>query len=175
MGSVRAFGGGAQLGGDKSEKAKQVHARSGSAANCASAACTIAGDAVTRKNTAIVRAVKGYDAVLADVVALIDAGRRGSIRTTNAIMTATYWGVGRRIVEGEQHGATRADYGDALISRLSQDLQAKFGRGGPEILAQHAADVGHEESERRVGLGLVAVGHYDSPELNAHIISHAYY
>jgi hypothetical protein len=44
-------------------------------------------------------------------------------------MTATYWGVGRRIVEGEQHGATRADYGDALISRLSQDLQAKFGRG----------------------------------------------
>jgi len=84
---------------------------------------------VTRKNTGIVRAVKGYDAVLADVVALIDAGRRGSIRTTNAIMTATYWGVGRRIVEGEQHGATRADYGDALISRLSQDLQAKFGRG----------------------------------------------
>jgi hypothetical protein len=45
---------------------------------------------VTRKKTAIVRAVNGYDAVLADVVALIDAGRRASVRTTNAIMTATY-------------------------------------------------------------------------------------
>jgi len=84
---------------------------------------------VTRKKTAIVRAVKGYDAVLADVVALIDAGRRASIRTTNAIMTATYWGVGRRIVEEEQHGDARAEYGEELIPKLSADLQARFGRG----------------------------------------------
>jgi len=84
---------------------------------------------VTCKKTSIVRIVKGYDAVLADVVALIDAGRLASVRTSNAIMTATFWGVGRRIVEEEQHGAIRAEYGEALISRLSQDLQAEFGRG----------------------------------------------
>ena len=78
---------------------------------------------MTRKKTSIVRAATGYDAVLADVVALIDAGRQAVVRTSNAIMTATYWGVGRRIVEEEQHGATRAEYGEALISRLSQDLQ----------------------------------------------------
>lgn len=84
---------------------------------------------MTRKKTAIVRAVKGYDAVLADLVALIDAGRRASIRTTNAIMTATYWGVGRRIVEEEQHGQARAEYGEELIPKLSADLQARFGRG----------------------------------------------
>jgi hypothetical protein len=84
---------------------------------------------VTLKKTAIVRAVKGYDAVLADVVALIDAGRRASIRTTKAIMTATYWGVGRRIVEEEQHGEARAEYGEELIPKLSADLQARFGRG----------------------------------------------
>jgi predicted nuclease of restriction endonuclease-like (RecB) superfamily len=84
---------------------------------------------VTRKKTSIVRVATGYDAVLADVAALIDAGRLAAVRTSNAIMTATYWGVGRRIVEEEQHGATRAEYGEALISRLSQDLQARFGRG----------------------------------------------
>ncbi|MEO6773086.1 MAG: PDDEXK nuclease domain-containing protein [Kofleriaceae bacterium] len=75
--------------------------------------------------------------MLADVVALIDAGRHAIVRTSNAIMTATYWGVGRRIVEEEQHGASRAEYGEALISQLSRDLKARFGRGfGPVNLAQ---------------------------------------
>ncbi|MCL2777082.1 MAG: DUF1016 N-terminal domain-containing protein, partial [Polyangiaceae bacterium] len=66
---------------------------------------------------------------MADVVALIEAGQRAAVRTSNVIMTATYWGVGRRIVEEEQHGAARADYGEELIPRLSDDLQARFGRG----------------------------------------------
>lgn len=90
-----------------------------------------------KKKGSIVRAARGYDAVLADVVALIDAGRRAAVRTSNVIMTATYWGVGRRIVEEEQGGAARAEYGDALIPQLSRDLQARFGRGfGPANLAQ---------------------------------------
>ena len=44
-------------------------------------------------------------------------------------MTATYWAIGRRIVEQEQHGAERAGYGEELIVRLSSDLQSRFGRG----------------------------------------------
>lgn len=44
-------------------------------------------------------------------------------------MTATYWSVGRRIVEEEQHGEARAEYGEELIPKLSADLQARFGRG----------------------------------------------
>lgn len=44
-------------------------------------------------------------------------------------MTATYWEVGRRIVEFEQGGQERAAYGEALIERLSADLSARFGRG----------------------------------------------
>ncbi len=44
-------------------------------------------------------------------------------------MTATYWAIGRRIVEQEQRGAAKAGYGDELILRLSRDLQARFGRG----------------------------------------------
>ena len=46
----------------------------------------------------------GYDAVLSDVVWLLEAARRSSARTVNAIMTATYWLIGQRIVEHEQAG-----------------------------------------------------------------------
>jgi predicted nuclease of restriction endonuclease-like (RecB) superfamily len=44
-------------------------------------------------------------------------------------MTATYWEIGRRIVQSEQRGKRRADYGEALLQNLAFDLTAKFGRG----------------------------------------------
>ncbi|GAP99719.1 hypothetical protein NIES2104_62850 [Leptolyngbya sp. NIES-2104] len=44
-------------------------------------------------------------------------------------MTATYWELGRRIVELEQQGAERAEYGKQIVDRLAQDLSPKFGRG----------------------------------------------
>ena len=44
-------------------------------------------------------------------------------------MTATYWEIGRRIVEFEQRGEKRADYGEELIRRLADDLVPRFGRG----------------------------------------------
>jgi len=47
-------------------------------------------------------------------------------------MTATYWEIGRRIVEFEQGGENRAAYGQALLKRLSADISARFGRGFSE-------------------------------------------
>jgi hypothetical protein len=44
-------------------------------------------------------------------------------------MTAVYSEIGRRIVESEQRGRWRADYGERLIERLSEDLTKQFGRG----------------------------------------------
>lgn len=82
-----------------------------------------------RNRTALVRAEPGYARVLADVVQLIEAARRGAARSVNAVMTATYWAIGRRIVEQEQHGKARARYGEELIVRLSADLSTRFGRG----------------------------------------------
>ena len=70
-----------------------------------------------------------YDAVLSSVIELLDAARRSSARAVNSIMTATYWEVGRRIVEFEQRGEKRAEYGDELLARLAQDLSTRFGRG----------------------------------------------
>jgi hypothetical protein len=52
-------------------------------------------------------------------------------------MTAAYWEFGRRIVQSEQAGEKRAEYGELLIKRLAKDPTASFGRGfGPRNLAQ---------------------------------------
>ena len=50
--------------------------------------------------------VNSYDQVLTDLVALLEESRRAAVRSVNAVMTATYWLVGRRIVVEEQ-GAIR--------------------------------------------------------------------
>jgi predicted nuclease of restriction endonuclease-like (RecB) superfamily len=60
---------------------------------------------------------------------LLAEARRQSARSVNAILTATYWEIGRRIVEFIQQGETRAEYGDEMLERLSRDLTGKFGRG----------------------------------------------
>lgn len=70
-----------------------------------------------------------YSTVHAEIVQLLDAARRAAARSVNAVMTATYWEIGRRIVECEQGGAVRAGYGESLLKRLSVDLSARFGRG----------------------------------------------
>ncbi len=66
--------------------------------------------------------IKGYDTILKDVADLLESASRVSVHTTNAVMTATYWEIGRRIVEFEQRGEVRAEYGEALLKRLSHDL-----------------------------------------------------
>jgi predicted nuclease of restriction endonuclease-like (RecB) superfamily len=70
-----------------------------------------------------------YIHALRDVVSMLEESRRAASRNINALMTATYWQIGRRIVEFEQGGADRAAYGQALLQRLSADLTARFGRG----------------------------------------------
>ncbi|MCY4623589.1 MAG: PDDEXK nuclease domain-containing protein [Chloroflexi bacterium] len=70
-----------------------------------------------------------YQAVFGDVSKIIDAARESAARSVNAAMTAAYWLIGRRIVEFEQSGEERAEYGSALIERLAEDLTVQFGRG----------------------------------------------
>jgi hypothetical protein len=70
-----------------------------------------------------------YVVIHDEIVALLDAARLAAARSVNAVMTATYWNVGQRIVEFEQAGQHRAAYGEALIVRLSADLSRRYGRG----------------------------------------------
>jgi hypothetical protein len=70
-----------------------------------------------------------YSGLVRDLSGLLESARSAAPRTVNAVMTATYWEIGCRIVEHEQGGAKRAAYGKELIRRLARDLTAKFGRG----------------------------------------------
>jgi predicted nuclease of restriction endonuclease-like (RecB) superfamily len=77
-----------------------------------------------------------YGNVLAGVVELLDTARRTSARVVNTLMTATYWEIGRRIVEHEQAGQKRAGYGEEVVGKFSKDLTQRFGRGfGPAQVA----------------------------------------
>lgn len=71
----------------------------------------------------------GYAGIHGGIVELLDAARQAAARSVNALMTASYWEIGRRIVEAEQKGRRRAGYGEQLMARLSADLTARFGRG----------------------------------------------
>jgi len=74
-------------------------------------------------------ALAGYDHLLGGINELIATARQTSVRAVNAVMTATYWDIGRQVIEFEQGGKSRAAYGAGLLERLSADLIARHGRG----------------------------------------------
>ncbi len=70
-----------------------------------------------------------YGTVFDEVATIVDASRSYAARSVNATMTAAYWLIGRSIVEFEQEGEQRAEYGSGLIERLSVDLTQQYRRG----------------------------------------------
>lgn len=70
-----------------------------------------------------------YTKCINSIIELLEEARHLSAKSVNAILTAAYWDMGRQIVELEQNGQHRADYGEEVIESLSIDLTAKFGRG----------------------------------------------
>jgi YhcG PDDEXK nuclease domain/DUF1016 N-terminal domain len=67
----------------------------------------------------------GY-ADVSSIVKLLNAARQAAARNVNALMTASYWEIGRRNVEAEQKGKRRAEYGEQLIARLLPDQGSDF-------------------------------------------------
>jgi predicted nuclease of restriction endonuclease-like (RecB) superfamily len=72
---------------------------------------------------------KGYLALLQDISDTYTQGRIQAVQAVNTHITQTYWQVGRQIVEFEQSGKIRAEYGKALLVKLSADLGQRHGRG----------------------------------------------
>jgi len=72
---------------------------------------------------------EGYDQLLSKIGAAIAKGRGRAIHAVNAYLLETYWQVGQFIVEFEQGGQARAEYGARLIPRLSSDLTLRHGNG----------------------------------------------
>jgi len=70
-----------------------------------------------------------YPLLVNDIVELLEHARRQSARLVNTVLTATYWEIGHRIIEFEQHGETRAQYGRNVLLKLSDHLTKIFGKG----------------------------------------------
>ncbi len=72
---------------------------------------------------------KPYDALIATITSTYDQGRLRAVQAVNVQLLETYWQIGQHIVEFEQGGSTKADYGKSLIKQLSTDLSLHFGKG----------------------------------------------
>ena len=72
---------------------------------------------------------QGYTQLVDSIGELLNSARREVARTINTILVKTYWEIGRRIVEYEQKGGEKAEYGSRLLTRLSRDLRMKYGKG----------------------------------------------
>lgn len=70
-----------------------------------------------------------YKELLANIALAIDAARQNAVKAVNAQLVKANWEIGRHIVEFEQQGNERAEYGSDLLARLSGDLQQKYGKG----------------------------------------------
>ncbi len=68
---------------------------------------------------------KGYKQLLADIAILYSNAR--------SVLVQTYWEIGKRIVEQEQSGSDKPEYGSHLIEQLALDLSEQFGKGFSRI------------------------------------------
>ncbi|EIP97547.1 hypothetical protein OpiT1DRAFT_01990 [Opitutaceae bacterium TAV1] len=72
------------------------------------------------------------DSFFSEISGLLQKARTTAYKAVNTAMVETYWQIGKRIVEQEQNGKHRADYGDRLIVNLSRYLTDVFGKGFSE-------------------------------------------
>lgn len=70
-----------------------------------------------------------YNSLVTDIRNIIEEGRRRAFASAGQIALLTYWNIGRRIVEEEQSGNTRAAYGKMLIPDLAEKLTSEYGSG----------------------------------------------
>ena len=70
-----------------------------------------------------------YDGLISSIESLLKDSRTRIVREVNQTIVITCWHIGRYIVEYEQGGKERAEYGTELLKRLSKDLTKSFGKG----------------------------------------------
>jgi len=70
-----------------------------------------------------------YTELLVNIGLTIETARQNAFKAINSELIKAYWEIGRHIIEFEQHGQERAEYGSDLLSRLSKDLKLRHGKG----------------------------------------------
>lgn len=71
----------------------------------------------------------GFEKMISDIEALVNASKNELATSINKVMTVTYWSIGKYIVEFEQNGNAKAEYGKNLLSTISKELTLRLGKG----------------------------------------------
>ena len=74
-------------------------------------------------------ASNSYTTLIAGIGTILEEGRKHAVVAVNQVLVRTYWEIGKRMVEYEQEGSEKAEYGSRLLEQLSNDLKAKYGKG----------------------------------------------
>ncbi|WP_417942667.1 PDDEXK nuclease domain-containing protein [Flavobacterium sp. RS13.1] len=70
-----------------------------------------------------------YSELIGKIGSLLQHGRQQAAQSVNTILVQTYWYIGQHIVEFEQKGSEKAEYGSQLLDNLSKDLSQSYGKG----------------------------------------------
>ncbi|MBR6026654.1 MAG: DUF1016 family protein [Neisseriaceae bacterium] len=70
-----------------------------------------------------------YSVLINTIGEVLEQGKAYVLQTVNQGIVQTYWAIGKHIVEFEQAGNEKAEYGSALLKRLSGDLTFRYGKG----------------------------------------------
>ena len=70
-----------------------------------------------------------YSSLIDSIGLLLEHGRKQAYRAIDSILVKTYWEIGKQVVEYEQEGREKAEYGSALLVNLSKDLKLRYGKG----------------------------------------------
>lgn len=77
----------------------------------------------------LVKNSAGFEKMISDIEALVNASKNELATSINKVMTVTYWSIGKYIVEFEQNGNAKAEYGKNLLSTISKELTLRLGKG----------------------------------------------
>jgi hypothetical protein len=80
-------------------------------------------------NNELLTAGNLYGSLINDIGNILVEARGKICREINSVMVDAYWNIGKYIVEYEQKGEERAEYGSNLLNRLSKDLTRLYGKG----------------------------------------------
>ena len=72
---------------------------------------------------------KTYNQLLSNIVNTLQTARENALKAVNQELVKANWEIGKHIVEYEQRGNEKADYGSSLLANLAKDLKAAYGKG----------------------------------------------
>lgn len=70
-----------------------------------------------------------YQGLIKNIGNILETGRQKAYKAIDNILVQTYWDIGRLVVEFEQKGKIKAEYGSQLLLNLSKELKTRYGKG----------------------------------------------